>query len=174
MLETVHYFFAPRLRSIELEGFVITRKEIKEYPENRDKLIGHVIQRWGKPDKVFVGEHIDSNNGAHNYYRIELEWYRGDVFMEMHCPVAVYEYGKTISLLGKLYWRILGYGIPVSLVITDDPGTKVFYPKPSSYSFYKRVGAEEAERLLKSIKYYEILGQSLKTQNSNQSVLTSY
>jgi len=153
---------------IVLDGKPLRGKEIKEYPKNRGKLIEHLIQRWGKPDKVSVGERVVY--GA--YYVIELEWDKGEVFMEMECPIAVNEYIKSTPLLTKLLGKLFGQdGVLTQLVITVDQSMKKFYkrqPEPSRY--YKPVGIAETERLLKSIKYYEILEQSLKTQNSNQAV----
>ena len=170
LLEITDYFFSeqPRLLFLEIKGFTGTRKEIKEFSRNRDKLIEQLIQKWGKPKKVLIGEYRLS--GA--YYAIGLEWEKGDVFMEMQCPLVVEEYVKSISLFQKLLGKLLGIdGVQTRLLITDDSRIKWRQQDLYSYpSYFKPVGAEEMERLLKSIKYYEILEQSLKTQNSNQAV----
>ncbi|OGR50678.1 MAG: hypothetical protein A2049_10695 [Elusimicrobia bacterium GWA2_62_23] len=176
LLETIYYHFPDQLlNSIWLGGYINTRKEIKKYPQNRDKLLVYLMQRWGKPDKVLVGEEVNYETGAHECYAIELKWDKRDVSIYTKFPVDAGACVKDLPLVRRLFWRILA-NIQVGLLIKqkEKPILGVILANPKQkvahspfYKGYKPVRPEETERLLKSIKYYEILEKSLKTRVSN-------
>ena len=166
LLETVYYYFisGPQLQSIRIEGELITGKEIDALPQNRDKLLLHVLELWGKPDYVYGAEYLNSRTKAHEHYMLEFVWLAGDVYIDLKCPVVVHDYAKTVPLLTRVWGRILGVGMPVRISISNE--SRVYNPQRPQYDYgwSKSVTTKETEVLLESIGYHKLLEQSLRAR----------
>jgi len=156
------------LSRVVVDGGINTRKKRREYPKKRDEFILYALKKWGRPDQLLVGDEKFSGTGRHDYYSITMNWLKGGTIIHAEFPLGVEEYFKSLSMIEKSLNALHNIAdnyprVQLNIGFRWFREHRGFGAEPFGDDYKPRqiVNREEADKLLKSIGFDELLKRAI-------------
>lgn len=173
-------FSTQNLIYVAVGGGINTKEKRKGYAKNRDEFILYAVRKWGNPDLISISDDNFTMKGKHDYYVITMYWTRGVHIIRARFPLAVEEYFNSLTLSERFLntlGEIIGINnypsvrvditwntafdtsrfIHAGQILTEKEAERM----PQSYMPLGVINKKEAEKLLKSIGFEELVMRAM-------------